>query len=681
MKLSPGCCQHVGTRSEQQDVFGFSDIGDISLVGRAGAFAVLADGMGGMSMGREAAEAVVDSALAAHQQTPAGTPAPLLLQSVVAAANLRVLSVAKKAGVETGEMGATLAAVIVKDDCLHWASVGDSRIYLFRRGELVRLTEDQNLAGRLLRRVAAGTLGHAEARAHPDRAALTNYIGRPDLQPADANLRPFPLKPDDWLLLCSDGLFGTLSEEEISAELYGSPDEACERLINKTLARQRTYQDNVTTMLLSCSDKVKSAPPPAGRMPSWLSRLFFSLLVAWAAFFGGTVSVRAELPIEAMKAATVRVACKAAGSAVDYSSGFFAGNGELVVSSSHVAGCSEGGGEVAVVTAGGQRFTAEVIWTSAAKNLALLRLPGRVNVTVPPLVSGNQVADAQTVYALGFPAAAATDREGPVTISKGIINARMSIDGLRLYLTDAAITSGSSGGPLFNESGQIVGINFFRSEKSGAEGSGYAVQIDELLPELDRFGVAFRKDPVAPVAKQEPSAPRAKSTPPGGEPQIKSSPLYLAIGLAVFLAVTAIFYFLGRRGARIRASDDMAATAAVPGQMKAASPAGNRPVLIGLGGAFAGNEIRLGTELLIIGRDPQACQLVFPAGEKDIGRVHCSLRYDGKLRQFVLIDDLSINGTFLQSGERLLPETECRLLPGMRFYIASPVNMFEVRLV
>jgi hypothetical protein len=104
-------------------------------------------------------------------------------------------------------------------------------------------------------KVAAGELAKEEALTNPERAGLTNFIGNPDIKAADATLRPFPIQNGDWLLLCSDGLFGTLDDEDISEELYGKPNDSCERLIKKIISKNKQYQDNVTVAILGCGDK------------------------------------------------------------------------------------------------------------------------------------------------------------------------------------------------------------------------------------------------------------------------------------------------------------------------------------------------------------------------------------------------------------------------------------------
>jgi protein phosphatase len=255
MTITPGCSQHIGSRKQQQDAFGFSHIEDSGLAQRAGVLAVLADGMGGLALGQEAATSAVQTALQLHEQLDLSrTTPPAFLADVVRLANDAVLDMARKEGVE-GDAGATLLLVLLQDNHIHWASAGDSRIYLCRGAELAQLTADQNHYTELLARVSSGTMTIEQARTDPDRAALVNFIGNPDLRPADASIHPLPLQQSDWLLLCSDGLFGTLSTEEILDELHGSPQVAAERLISKTLSKNRPNQDNVTVAILGTGDR------------------------------------------------------------------------------------------------------------------------------------------------------------------------------------------------------------------------------------------------------------------------------------------------------------------------------------------------------------------------------------------------------------------------------------------
>jgi len=417
------------------------------------------------------------------------------------------------------------------------------------------------------------------------------------------------------------------------------------------------------------------------------------LLVAMVA---GAASA-SDIPIEAMKASTVRILCKSPFFfGVGSGSGVIVGNGDHVVTNHHVIKCAANGGEVIVIQNREQRFRASVVWKSAQKDLAVLRVLGTIGGAVPAFATSEMVGDAQTVYAMGFPGAADLSKESlfQVKITKGIISARTTIDDLRVYQTDAAINSGNSGGPLFNESGQVVGINFLKASESGIQGIGYAIQVDELLPELDRLGISYRKasadgkpdapTPVAPSASSKPT-PGNKILPSGGQ----SSPvLYLAIGIAIALSAGTLFVTTTKRG------KEMAHGAYTRGRnvitrnhpggcapRENLPPAGKRPVLLGVSGTFAGNEVRMGVEPIAIGRDPKQCQLVFPGNVANVGRLHCVVRFDPTRSAFILEDRNSTNGSFLGNGVRLASGRACQIAHGGKFYLADPCNMFEVRLV
>ena len=410
----------------------------------------------------------------------------------------------------------------------------------------------------------------------------------------------------------------------------------------------------------------------------------------------GETACASDVPIELMKASTVRILCKSTfPPGISSGSGFIIGTGDHVVTNHHVIGCADSGGKVIIIQNKEQPFQGSIVWESVAKDLAVLRVQGTIGGAVPAFATSEMVGDAQTVYVMGYPGDADLNRESllQVKITKGIISARTTIDGVKIYQTDAAINSGNSGGPLFNESGQVVGINFLKVFKVGVSGIGYAIQADELLPELDRLGISYRKasvggKPDAPTAiRSTPSIPIPgnKTLPPGDQ----SSPLlYLTIGIAIVLSAIAIFVAITKRGKEIahgvytRGRDVI--TRNHPGgrpSKESVPPVGKRPVLLGVSGTFAGNEVRLGIDTIAIGRDPKRCQLVFPGDAADVGRLHCVVRFDQTRGAFVLEDRNSTNGTFLGNGVRLAPGSACQIAHGGKFYLANPRNMFEVRLV
>lgn len=99
----------------------------------------------------------------------------------------------------------------------------------------------------------------------------------------------------------------------------------------------------------------------------------------------------------------------------------------------------------------------------------------------------------------------------------------------------------------------------------------------------------------------------------------------------------------------------------------------------GISGHFAGQSIELVDNQLVIGRDPRLAQLVYPQSQEDISRKHLTIRFDEKSNKFVL-EDSSVNGTFLSSNQKLDSGKPYYLNSGERFYIADPKEVFELRI-
>lgn len=246
-----GNAQHIGAREEQQDSFCFSDLDDPEAVKRYGILAVLADGMGGLAMGREAGQLAVLAMLNEYTGKTAEEPVPVALERALHKANEEVYGLAKRNELEWS-VGTTLIAAVIQEGQLYWVSAGDSRIYLYRGGVLIQLTRDHVYANRLYERVKAGQMTREEAESHPERDLLTSYLGIPVLDEIDANRMPFALQAGDWVLLCSDGLYEDLSEQLLEEAVRLPPQHAAEFILQHVMTQQRLYQDNATIAILAC---------------------------------------------------------------------------------------------------------------------------------------------------------------------------------------------------------------------------------------------------------------------------------------------------------------------------------------------------------------------------------------------------------------------------------------------
>jgi PPM family protein phosphatase len=246
-RLIPGNAQHQGAREYQEDSFGFSDPNDGDFVRHGGFAAVLADGMGGLERGREASALAVRAFLASYSAKALEESIAAAMERGARLANDAVAAMAEDAGIG-GNAGTTLVAAVIRPCALEWISVGDSALYLYRAGALRRLSTAHTYAVELEAIARRGGISTEQARTDPDRDALISYLGAPEIAAIDISPAPLPLQADDRILLCSDGLFKTLTEEELAAELDADPQAACESLVRKAVAQGGPGQDNVTVL-------------------------------------------------------------------------------------------------------------------------------------------------------------------------------------------------------------------------------------------------------------------------------------------------------------------------------------------------------------------------------------------------------------------------------------------------
>ena len=244
-------------------------------------FAV-ADGMGGHRGGEVASHLALETVEAlAHDGK--GT-----LADQVHEANRAVFARSQEDRAVTG-MGTTVTAAKVVDDVVHLAHVGDSRAYLLRAGDLRRLTEDHTLVNRM---VKAGEITPAEAEVHPHRNVLTRALGtEPDVE---VDTDEVALMDGDRIVLCSDGLFGMVNEEQIQAILETEPDpqKGADRLVRA--ANRAGGVDNITVVILDAHDdgSPPSATPPAHvapperrrRVGRWIAGIVVLIVVLVAAW-------------------------------------------------------------------------------------------------------------------------------------------------------------------------------------------------------------------------------------------------------------------------------------------------------------------------------------------------------------------------------------------------------------
>ena len=206
---------------------------------------LVADGMGGHRAGQVASEMAAESAIRAVEALQGATVSPAeKLRHAVACANREIHAAALRE-TELQGMGTTLVAVLIGEERLALAHVGDSRAYLIRNQRIRLLTDDHSVVGELLRRQQ---ISEADAREHPHRHVLTRALGvRKTAVPDLAELTP---QPGDRVLMCSDGLTAHLRDEEILGRILAAddPQSACDQLVRA--ANERGGIDNITVLLV-----------------------------------------------------------------------------------------------------------------------------------------------------------------------------------------------------------------------------------------------------------------------------------------------------------------------------------------------------------------------------------------------------------------------------------------------
>lgn len=212
------------------------------------AIAVVCDGMGGMRGGRVASRIAVDTYLAEIKKIlrPEMTEQQLRQASsyAVALANDAVYEKAQEMQEYHG-MGTTLVAAVSYPGGVVVSNVGDSRAYHISPEGIRRITKDHSLVEDLLER---GDITEEEARVHPNRNVITRALGPEKTEECDGYI--CPMRAGDFVLLCTDGLVNTVSDQEMLYEVIhnGEPDDCLDRLL--AISKSRGAADNVTAVLL-----------------------------------------------------------------------------------------------------------------------------------------------------------------------------------------------------------------------------------------------------------------------------------------------------------------------------------------------------------------------------------------------------------------------------------------------
>lgn len=231
-------------RENNEDSYSYWEPASDAEFAQKGRLAMVADGMGGHEGGQEASRIAVEAIQETYANASATDPQALLTAGFHEA-HQRIQRYAA-ANSKLRGMGTTATAVVLMADRLYYAHIGDSRLYRVSREEVTRLTHDHSYVGRL---VENGVITPEEAEAHPQRNILTAALGAGAEIVVETPETPIGLKVGDTLVLCTDGLWGQLTDLELQRTVMQNPPvTACRALVN--LARERGGPDNITVQVL-----------------------------------------------------------------------------------------------------------------------------------------------------------------------------------------------------------------------------------------------------------------------------------------------------------------------------------------------------------------------------------------------------------------------------------------------
>jgi|BioPla2DNA2_1021312.scaffolds.fasta_scaffold02513_14 serine/threonine protein phosphatase PrpC len=235
-----GNAQIIGKRLEQEDSFS-------SIATKNGVIALVADGMGGYENGRLASKIVVDIFINEFEKFEKFAGVNNFFVSTLKLANRKVLDAAK--GVR---MGTTLISVVIKDKKLHYLSVGDSAIILFRNHQLINLNEKHVFQTVLEQKYVSGEISEGQMLNNPMKKRITSYVGAEVLKYVDINEKPIQLRKGDKVILCTDGVTNSLSELELESVMLKKVDpfEMSEMIMAMIKKKNMVRQDNATVIIL-----------------------------------------------------------------------------------------------------------------------------------------------------------------------------------------------------------------------------------------------------------------------------------------------------------------------------------------------------------------------------------------------------------------------------------------------
>ncbi len=352
------------------------------------------------------------------------------------------------------------------------------------------------------------------------------------------------------------------------------------------------------------------------------------------------------------------------GEEASYGTGFAIGKvGEpvrYIVTNYHVVeNVAVEGGKIYVYfsAAANNYMLAELYWYSGAKDIAVLRLPEETTMRTPLVLCPMEDVDMNDTFtALGYPSIATEGNDfikfdkDDIVITRGSISKTARVESKDVYLIDIAVSDGSSGGPLVNSKGEVVGINTFRYSDTD-DTANYALAIDELIYSINRNVI-----PVTLASDVQAAA---------------TNKILIICGAAVAVVVIAVVVLLVVKNSKKGKKETEPKREIAPKKTSGETEF----VLVGVGGVMDKREFVVPATGLKIGRDGSRSGLVYPTEEPGISGLHCTVTPAGNV--LLVKDEGSSYGTFYDS-RKIASGTVQPVKNGECFYLAEKENTFLV---
>ncbi|EOS70254.1 hypothetical protein C818_01947 [Lachnospiraceae bacterium MD308] len=247
----------TGNRKYQQDAVYISPSKVLASNKKTRVLALVCDGMGGMSDGGRASQTAIEMMVQGFKKIEKMPELniPYFFQQGIKAIDQVIYDFPKEDGRGSGT---TMAACIAEDNKLYWASVGDSRIYIIRGNQMQQVTRDHNYRLHLQELVHTGQISEEEADATRQKEALISYLGMGNVSLMDINSQPFEMQYGDVVMLCSDGITKTLTDEQIKKIITADavkPEQKAKALVDAATHINSHSQDNTTVALIHYQER------------------------------------------------------------------------------------------------------------------------------------------------------------------------------------------------------------------------------------------------------------------------------------------------------------------------------------------------------------------------------------------------------------------------------------------